>query len=82
MKLHKINDQLVLDIDTYELTDIVDDYLTEEGGIVYEFLQELPSEEYRTFRLFFNEKCSETQLIQLLENYTDNELIDIVKFQS
>ncbi|MGY5353560.1 hypothetical protein [Wenyingzhuangia sp. IMCC45467] len=49
LKLHEIDNQLVLDIDTWELTDIIDDYLTEECKVEYEYLEEISSLNYGKF---------------------------------
>ena len=83
LKLHKIDNQLVLDIDTYELKDIIEDYLIEECDIEYEYYKELSVDKigYRKFRLYFSNNLSKKKLIEVLEKYSDEELIKIVKSQ-
>ena len=85
IKLYRIEDQLVLDIDTWELKDIIEDYLSEQCDIDYEYYQDINPEKsqihYESYRLFFSDKYSENQLIEVLKKYSDKELIDIVEFQ-
>jgi len=85
IKLYKIENQLVLDIDTWELKDIIEDYLREECDINYERFQELNPEltktNYESYRLFFSDKYSENQIADVMEKFSDNELIEIVEFQ-
>ena len=56
IKLYKIEGQLVLDIDTWELKDIIEDYLREECDIDYEYYQDINPEKsqihYESYRLF------------------------------
>ena len=85
IKLHKIEGQLVLDIDTWELKDIIEDYLREECDIDYEYYQDLNPEKsqihYESYRLFFSDKYSENRIAEVLKKYSDKELIEIVEFQ-
>ena len=85
IKLHKIDNQIVLDIDTWELKDIIEDYLLEKCNIDYEYYQELKPElsetSYKTYRLFFSGKYSKNKIAESLEKYTDKELIEIVEYQ-
>ena len=85
IKLHKIKGQLVLDIDTWELKDIIEDYLREECDIDYEYYQDINPEKsqthYESYRLFFSDNYTENQLAGVLNKYSDKELIEIVEFQ-
>ncbi|MDY2588532.1 CPCC family cysteine-rich protein [Winogradskyella aquimaris] len=85
IKLHKIDGQLVLDIDTWELKDIIEDYLREECDIDYEYYHDLNPElaqtNYESYRLFFSDSYSENQITDVLKKYSDKELIEIVEFQ-
>ncbi len=85
IKLHKIEDQLVLDIDTWELKDIIEDYLREECDIDYENYHDLNPEltktNYESYRLFFSGSYSENQIADVLKKYSNKELIEIVEFQ-
>ena len=85
IKLFKIENQLVLDIDTWELTNIIEDYLIEECEIEYEYFQEINPElskiNYSSYRLFFSDKYSENQIADALKKYSDKELVEIVEYQ-
>ncbi len=85
IKLQRIDKHLVLDIDTWELKDIIEDYLIEKCNITYEYYQninpELSLTNYESYRLSFSDKYSENQLSETLEKYSNDELIDIVEFQ-
>ena len=85
IKLHKIKGQLVLDIDTWELKDIIEDYLREECDIVYEKYHnlnpELAKTNYESYRLFFSDSYSEKQIADALKKYSVRELTEIVDFQ-
>ena len=85
IKLHKIEGKLVLDIDTWELKDIIEDYLREECEIDYEYYHDLNPElattNYESYRLFFANIYSENQIADLLKKYSDKELFEIVEFQ-
>ena len=85
IKLYKIEGQLVLDIDTWELKDIIEDYLREECDIDYEYYQDINPEKsqihYESYRLFFSENYTENQIANVLKKYSDKELIEIVEFQ-
>jgi len=85
IKLHKIDGQIVLDIDTWELKDIIEDYLCEEYDIEYDYYQDLNPElakiNYGTYRLFFSDKYSVKQIADALKKYSDKKIIKIVEFQ-
>jgi len=82
IKLHKIEGQIVLDIDTWELKDIIEDYLREECDIDYESYQDLNPElvktNYESYRLFFSDSYSENLIADVLKKYSNEELIEIV----
>lgn len=85
IKLYKIEGQLVLEIDTWELKDIIEDYLREECDIDYEHYHDLNPElaktNYESYRLFFSDKYLENQIADVLKKYSNKELIEIVEFQ-
>lgn len=85
IKLHKIEHQLVLDIYTWELKDIIEDYLREECEIDYEYYHDLNPElaktNYKSYRLFFSDDYSVNQIANVLKKYSDGKLIEIVDFQ-
>ena len=75
----------MLDVDTWELKDIIEDYLREQCDIDYEYYHDLNPElsktNYESYRLFFSENYSEKQLSDVLKKFSDQELIEIVNFQ-
>ena len=85
IKLLRKNGQLLIEVDTWELKDFLEDYLNEKYNIDYDYFEELNSEKeqisYESYRLFFSSKYSENQLIRILEKLNDNQLTEIVKFQ-
>lgn len=85
IKLHKIENKTVLDIDSWELKEIIEDYLRKECDVDYEYFQELNPElsktNYESYRLFFPKECSENKIADFLKEYSDKELIEIVEFQ-
>ena len=79
------NEQTILQVDTWELKDFIEDYLTEKFGIEYEYFQEVNSELKETnresYNLFYSDNYSLDQIEQATLKLDDKEVKKIVDFQ-
>jgi hypothetical protein len=79
------NNQTVLQVDTWELKDYLEDYLCEQCDIDYEYYEnvnpELRETSRESYNLVHSEKYSFEQIEQAVLKLDEKELVEIVKFQ-
>lgn len=77
--------QIILQVDTWELKDFIEDYLLEECDIDYEYFQDINPEmkitNEESYNLYFSEEYTSDQIISAIEKLNDKEIIEIVDFQ-
>lgn len=79
------NNQTILQVDTWELKDFLEDYLTEECDIEYEYYQDVNPELRETnresYNLFYSDKYTFEQIEQAVNKIDDRVIKEIVDFQ-
>jgi len=85
IRISCVNTQTVLQVDTWELKDYLEDYLTENSGIEYEYFQninpELRDTNRESYNLYYSDKYPMNQIEQAILQLDDNAIKKIVDFQ-
>lgn len=85
IRISSENNKTVLQVDTWELKDYVEDYLTEKCGIEYEYFEEvnpdLKQTNRETYYLYYTLQYSLDKIEEAVQKLDEKEITEIVRFQ-
>jgi len=79
IRIYSYNSHVVLQVDTWALKDYLEDYLTEEYGIEYEYYKESINSNGESYNLFYSNKYTQDQIENEIKKLNDEEIEKIVK---
>ncbi|MFZ1790883.1 MAG: CPCC family cysteine-rich protein [Saprospiraceae bacterium] len=85
IRISSVKNLTILQVDTWELKDFLEDYLTEKCNIEYEFYQDINSELKDTngesYNLFYSDKYTLDEIEQAVQKLDEKKICEIVDFQ-